>query len=246
MSVHENEPSVAQAIWNGEYWGPNGALARHEAVYEASPKDVEDRIPWMSTLYSALGSVRSVDASPAVSLGRTAWCVSRLFPQIAYFTEMAGDESAIYELRSEQCDVLSAVMLKWSAIPILGTRAHLDAALKYATSAYLRKDAQDKAGHTHALVALTLARIWLRKRQPDAARPFLDEAKQDVAAIADANQRARVYRGYAEIIAGMTGYSRLGIGMALDALDLADAVPGIARDVRAKNDALRSFLAKRC
>jgi hypothetical protein len=246
MSVHENEPKIADAIWNGDYWGPGGALARHKALYDASPKDAEARIPWMSTLYSALGSVRANGAPLPLSLRRTAWCVANLLPQVGHFTFLADDEPAVYALSAEQCDVVSSVLLKWSAIPILGFRTHLDAALRYATSAYLKRDVHDTEGHTHALVALTLARIYIRTGEPDVAKPFLDEAKRAAPNVADANQRSRIYRGYAELIAVATSYSKFGIGAALDALDAADNVPGIARDVRAKNGAIRAMIAKRC
>lgn len=225
-------------IWNGNYWGPDGALARGKVKYDASRKRIGDAIPWMSLLYSALGNVLpGAKKGEWRSIRYAAWCIWQLRPLVQRFA-MAGDAWEYNLPSADQGDVASAVLLKWSSIPVLGWGWYADAARRYALMAY-HKSADEEGGHTHALVALTLARICLRMNDWDTAKGYLAEAESQVGSIASANQRSRVYRGIAEVTLQATRRSVVGMMKALDLLDAADATPGIGDDVRVKNDAIR-------
>ena len=58
----------------------------------------------------------------------------------------------------------------------------------------------------------------------------------EMSAVTDPNQKSRIYRGVAEISAEIAGYSTKSLDEACKLLNEANAIPGIGKDVTAKNN----------
>lgn len=245
MSVHDANSELSKKIWNGDYLGEDGALARALAQYQHDHK----RSPWASTLYSAIGRFGPyAKRADWRALKTVAWCLWHLRPIVSDWRWM-GIESPREEIgalvSANECDVRASVLLFWSRVP-LATGLNVAAAYKYAYSAYERTTF-DVGGHACALVCLTLARIELKREKAltgrtHAAQVWLGRARQRVEDIVDANQKSRVYRGIAEVAIAVLGHTHDGTLIASKALTDADAVPGIGEDVRTKNRAMHEKL----
>ena len=188
----------------------------------------------MSTLYSALSrAVPSAKRGNPLALLRALSCIYYLRPLLNKYRGVAIDR-----LSADQCDVLSTVMFKWSTLPIFGGPRWLLVAEAVVTSVLKRRDAPK--AHTQALLLLTLVRILLVRGKKSEAKKRHAEVATLIPHISDLNQKARVYRGCAEIVVGLEGAH--GKEKARKYLDLADALPGIDDDVRVKTSEMRRVL----
>ena len=245
--VHEKDSVLARKIWAGEYLGENGALARGLIEYHENRK----RTVWVSTLLSALGQLLP-DAYVGnwQALKTCTWCFFQLEPHVQHWERFAMEHRGdLTRYSPDECDVIASALLMRYRVP-WASGLHTKAAKRYARSAYLRTR-NDPGAHTPALALLTLLRIIALQLKHSHRRTeaFLDEAaeymtivRQRAPHITDANQRSRVYRGIAEVTVGLCGHTHNATLAARCALDTADAIPGIAADVRAKNAAMRKRL----
>ncbi len=233
--VHTAQSEVGKKTWDSNHWGPKGALVDGHSIYYASWKTHSDRVQWLSMLYSALG-----DALPAArrgnvkSMRRAAWCLWHLRPQIRYFSR---DQAIAETFKITQAVTIAGVMIRWSDLPLLGGKKFLRAAEGFALIAYCRSDTDACGGHDHALACITLTTVKLAEGNRNAAGWYFGEAKRLAPCIDNANQKSRVYRGIARLEPRFTNLRE-----AKKFLDLADAVPGIAEDVKKKNAVARREL----
>lgn len=232
------EQTIAEAIWSGNHWGRNGAIARARREYEApgfnfayeSPEElVEKRLVYVNALYSAFSRVY-----PAARRGnpRAAWRMAyTLFHLHPFLASYAGDAEIESQgtLSADRMEMLGAMLVKYAGVPLLGGHAFREAAVEYAKAA-LRLTQNDLSSHTAALAALTLARADMDvEGRSGCSREHLRFAERQSVGVKDANQRARILRSLAELWKELGETER-----ARTLIAHAEAVPGIGDDVRQK------------
>lgn len=220
--AHEDQPTVGQKVWAGKYEGPDGAFAKGHDIYKASLRLNKDRVAWASTLYSELtrrmleakkGNIKSL----LLLLRNGAY----LYPHMAHFRR---DLNAP-QMTPARCETIAAILGRWSKVPIFGGSGYTKAAISYAHRVF--DVPQEPGGHMRALAALTLANIIRGRRGSE----YLHLALVDASAIADINQRSRVYRGAAILL--LDAYDD--VTQARQLIDKAIGIPGLAEDVIFKN-----------
>jgi len=232
------EQSINDAIWSGNYWGPNGAIARAQREYEApginfayesSEELVEKEMVYMNALYSAFGRVYpSARKGNPLALWRVAYAVFHLHPFLAAYADYAETKSQ-GTLSADRMEMLGAMLVKYASVPFFGGHTFRDAAVTYAVAAQ-RLTQHDPTSHTAALAALTLARADIAVEGTQGrSREHLRYAERQSVNVTDANQRARILRSLAEL------WKELGeTDRARTLIRHAQEVPGIGDDVREK------------
>ena len=240
--VMASEQKRRPSNWEGDYRGHSGTLARDLQAYRQARtlQNLRAEIPWQSTLYSAANRAR-LDLWRPQAVVRVFWVLSHWRPIAQLFISRADVPGYIQSLCASDCEVIGANLLGYSRIPVLGGARARDGALRYALEANSQSVA-DVGGHVFELSALTLGRIDVLNGNLSSAREHLSGAQRDVPAITDRDQRARVYRGIAELTMSVYGGSPVACLDATEALDAADAIPGIGADVRYKTAAMRKQL----
>lgn len=240
------DQTIGEAVWNGDYWGPNGAIARAQQEYEAAQREYgprgdthrigradyqrmqklnESELRFMNALYSAFGSVNAAArrGNPA-ALVRAVRLIFRLRP---FYQEYGGFALGTTILNADQQEMLSAQLVKFAAIPLLGGKKYRVAARTYAGEAVSK--ANPPHPHTPLLARLTLARIGLAEGNKDIAISQLRVVEGRIGTVSDPNQKARILRSCAEL--------RKHLGEKLPALRLihrAKDVPDVSPDAWAK------------
>lgn len=231
--VHQGQPEIGQKIWDGDYWGPDGALALAKSTFEGSKKRAADRVVWMSSLFSALGNtLPAAKRGNWLGIRRAVPCIWHLRKQTRYFRNTFPPF-----VSADQAETIGGVLLKWSRLPVVGGRGYLHAAKGYAELAYQMFEGWRCSEHTPVLAGITLANIEFELGNRNAARRLLSRAFDHAPCIEDANQKSRAFRGVALLEARLSGLHGARVAM-----DLADAVSGIAEDVRKKNEEARRSL----
>ena len=230
--AHEAQPDIARQIWQGEYWGPDGAVAAARRRYESSERTGPDRAAWLSTTYSALNDLRP-------HLRALEWeAVKRLFqvwgPWMEQVRHFYGQWDLLNTLgySADMTETVSRSLLARSRLPFF--RAHYRrAASHFAMHAYERAGGEP-GGHTAVLAAITLAEVYFIEGRRGVAMNLMDEAVSLAKKITNQNQKSRAFR---QLAALAYDYLR-DPDDALDLLALADAT-SCDPDVRAKNREMR-------
>lgn len=219
---------INRAIWEGEYWGSEGAVALARRAYvhpntsTATVEVLERQLQYVNALYSALGSVypAAKRLNPR-AVYRAVSMIIQLRPFVAYYRALEPESLYYQNLSADQKEMLGAILVKYATVPLLGGSAYRAAAIKYASAAF-RESESNSTSHTAPLAALTLARAYLAKGRTGDAQESLHVAEFRVESVVDANQRARILRSIAEL------WSTLGHKTkALEFINRAGTVSGI-------------------
>jgi len=235
---------VRQKTWDGEHWGRRGTIAHERRRYRRSigTEDEEPaRLSYINKLYSGLArALPEAKRGDPAALGRTAACAFRLKFLLERYQRIANteyDEQQFEELSPDAKEMLGAIMARYADIPALGGSRYLDAAYNLACSAYGLTE-HVKGAHTPALAAITAARVCIARKRAQRGLAYVRAATAMAPGIIDPDQKARVLRSCADLWAGTFAQT----DRALALIDEADAVPGIGRDVLAKNAETRRAL----
>lgn len=213
---------IQTKIWDGEYRGPDGAVALHKYRYHKTPKGRRrdrEMICYAVTLYSARRVMNVVPLYKPL--------LKKLINQIAPLAR---------EGNADALDVLSTHLLWVSGlthgVSIPDTCEAGIAAGEAAALGLEVSEGEERGGHTRALLLLTYADICVRNGGKAHSVQYLIEAAFRARHIKDANQKARVYRK----LAYLWGRQHWNPFLAAYFLVKCRQVQGVSADVIAKND----------
>ncbi len=241
------EQAIGEAVWSGDYWGPEGAIVRARREYhkyriyfsELPPRETTDtQLAYLNALYSAFGSVYPAARRGNMhALGRAVYTLRKIRPFLKNYAKDATDRIRSGEFSADQKEMLGAMLVKFAETPLIGGHVYREAAVEYAKAA-LHESRDEHGSHTPLLAALTLARADIAVEGKDGhADQHLRFAAKHAAHVTDANQKARILRSLAEL------YHTLGDRpKALVFIKQAEDVPGISEDVRAKTKAVKDAI----
>lgn len=221
MTRFASQDEINQKILNGEYTGPDGAVALHWHRFKKTPKGRRrnrERVKLATTLYSARKKMQVLKDFRGF-----------IEPLIAHVS-VAFDAGNVDAL-----DSISTQLAWWSGVerdcyPVQKHMAEC-AAIETCELGLELTELEPLGGHTRALIALTYADLLFRTGAHQShILGCVYVAEVRAMCIKDPNQKARAYRRLAHL-----WFFRLRHPIGLWYFLKARNVPGIAADVKAKN-----------
>ena len=231
MENAQEVESINRQIWDGDYWGRTGAVARARVLFAVDPEPHFHL--YATALYSALGRAKSdMKYLSPLAPYRLAYCaleLQRLLPRI---------RAAAYDRHTRPDDMDSIVSWLYGisrvafVIPANARRDGRAWAQRAVDLGIGRAESMLCQPHTLPLLLISKARMLADRvppRKPQLARYPLYEAIRLSERITDPRQLARAYKGIGDV------YGLLGNNSERRAWrKKAATVPGIAEDTRAK------------